>query len=245
MALPADLHLGHADPVARLGEIDQRGRLARSSGEEAACAESRAKLGEPAPASPATRPRTAITETIDVGRIGAGQLHLDHRILARQLGDEAGQHAFALDRDQARSPRGTACAPGSWAVSPARIGGLRRGRGPCGRHCRRRTTNRRRRRDRPSVTARASLPSASRVVATAIDLARDAGRRAGSRRGPARRSSPSRCAAIFVVLTTDCHRRRSRRSAAAARTMISRRVELDLDALAARSACRRGRARRA
>src|SRR3546814_2184933 len=45
-------------------------------------------------------PYTTLFRSIDVGRVAARHLDLDHRILARNLGDVAREHALALDRHQ-------------------------------------------------------------------------------------------------------------------------------------------------
>ena len=97
MALPADLHLGDAEAVRRLGEIDRRSRLAAilRAGKPPVARQARSPVRE-ARDTPAHRHH----RDIDVRRIGRRHRHFDHRILAAQPDDEARQHALALHRHQ-------------------------------------------------------------------------------------------------------------------------------------------------
>ena len=97
MAFPADLHLGDAQAIGGLGKVDGRGRLAAVL-----------RPGRPpvaghagAPVLPAGHaPAHRHDRDEHVRCIVARHRHLDHRVLAGEADDEAGEHAFPLDRDQ-------------------------------------------------------------------------------------------------------------------------------------------------
>ncbi len=98
VAFPADFHFGHADPVARFGQVNCRG-----GGDLLLVADRHAQplrqLDDPAFIA-CHPPAHRHDRDIDVGREVGGQLDFDHRVGAFKLGHEAFEHAFALDRDQ-------------------------------------------------------------------------------------------------------------------------------------------------
>ncbi len=97
--LPADLEPGDAEPVGRLRQIDQRGggrRRLRLGGN----AQPRADVGEPVPPARLHPAAHRQHRDIDIGRIACRQRHRNHRVLARNFGDEARQHALTFDGDE-------------------------------------------------------------------------------------------------------------------------------------------------
>ena len=98
VAFPADPNLRHPDPVAGLGQINRRGRIDLLIGPDRH-SQPLGQLDHPAFAAghpPAHRHH----RDEHVGGVAGWQLDLDHRIGAAQFGDKAGEHAFALNRDQ-------------------------------------------------------------------------------------------------------------------------------------------------
>ena len=117
MRFPADLHLGDADAVARLGEIDQSGRFL-PLGRIARQADALRDAVQPRPEAAFGAPAHDHDRDEHVGRIASRHLHFDHRIGPAEFGDVGREHALALDRDQSgrlaeRHPhleaRGVAC----------------------------------------------------------------------------------------------------------------------------------------
>ena len=98
VAFPADPDLRHPDPVAWFGQINRRGRIDLLIGSDRH-SQPLGQLDHPAFAA-GHAPAHRHHRDEHVGGVAGWQLDLDHRIGAAELGDKAGEHAFALDRDQ-------------------------------------------------------------------------------------------------------------------------------------------------